>query len=87
VVRDRRLTDDAGLDLGEVVDHVVGYPPDGFVWRVDPIAGRARFAVPRRPGVDQTENVIDHAGHDVGRVALIGLGTLVCHDASVVDAQ
>src|SRR5581483_3976219 len=76
------------LDLGEVIDQVVGDPADRLVRRVHP--GRLavdgcfdRAAVPVRPARGQLEDVIHHRGHDVRGVTAAGFWSWIGHERTM----
>jgi hypothetical protein len=70
-----------GLELREVVEHVVGDSPHRLVRGIDPIVRGAGFAVPGRPRSSEFENLLDHLGDGVRRVAIINVGSFFHHDA------
>jgi hypothetical protein len=74
-----------GFELGKVVNEMISHPPYCFVGGVEP--GRLTLdgylegtPVPPRPGCRQVQHVVHHAGHDVGGVAVIGLGSGIGHE-------
>ncbi|MBO0805434.1 MAG: hypothetical protein J2P25_20445 [Nocardiopsaceae bacterium] len=84
-VRFRGPAGQPGLQLGQVIDEVVGHPPDRLVRRIDP--WRLAFdgyldgpAVPPGPGRGQVQHVVHHAGHDIGRVPLVRLRSRIGHE-------
>jgi len=71
VVGDGRHAGHPGLDLGEMIDQVVGDPADRLVRGVDPVVDRAGHAVPGRPGRGPGQHLIHQRRHHGGRIQLI----------------
>jgi len=92
-IRLGRLAADARLELGQVVEEVVGHPPDRLVRRVDPRgffpldADLERLAVPARPGRGQLEHIVHHAGDDVSGVPVVHGRRGICHSAHDAEAH
>ncbi len=74
----------ASLELGEVVQQVVGHTPHCLVrgvgpWLLTLDRDRDRHAVPPRPCLCQLEHVVDHGGDDVRGVSFIDRRSMISH--------
>lgn len=70
------LAGEPGFEVGEMISEVISHPPYRLVRGVDPRllafdGYLARAAVPPRPSFCQAQQVIHHAGHDVGGVPTV----------------
>ena len=74
-----------GFEFGEVINKMIGDPPYCLVRGVGPrwlaVDGYVDgAAVPLRPGCCQVEYVVHHAGHGIGGVPVIDLGSGISHE-------
>jgi hypothetical protein len=72
VVRLRLLADQTGLQLGQVVEQMVGNAADGLVWGVDAVVDTCGLPVPGRPGLRDGQEAVHHGGDQLGRVTIVG---------------
>jgi hypothetical protein len=68
-----------GVELCQVVDHVIRDPTNRLVGRELAPPRRDRLAVPRSPCRSQAENFRDHCIDRVGRIAIVYHGASIIH--------
>jgi hypothetical protein len=77
---------EVGVKLGEMIDHVIGDPPDCLVRRKDATVDRDRDPIPRGPSLGEPENVADQLGDRLGGVTVIDWRALA-HDLGLLSLR